>query len=383
MKRTTIVRLGGAALLAAGVALTFTAPATAAPVSANSEIHEALQRDLGLTPQQAEVRFQQEAVAFAKEKTLRSALGDDFAGSRFDATSGKLVVDVSDASRAAEVTSAGAVARVVANSAAELDGSMSKLAQGSASMPKSVTGWYTDVVTNSVVVEVHGSDAEARSWASGLGADVRFEKVAERPQPFWNVIGGAAITTTSGSRCSAGFNARNSSGARFVITAGHCTNLGGTWSGTGGTLGSVAGSSFPTNDYGRINVSQAAAVSTNLVDRYSSGSDVTVTGSSGGTVGAAVCRSGSTTGWRCGTITGLNQTVTYSQGSVHQMIRTNACAQPGDSGGSLVTNPGSGTRVTALGMTSGGSGNCSVGGTTFFQPVNEALSVYGLTLFTG
>jgi streptogrisin C len=293
------------------------------------------------------------------------------------------VVDVTDASRVADVTSAGAVARVVEHSAAELNAVQSKLDQNGASMPKSVTGWYVDGVTNSVVVEVYGSQVAAASWAKSLGADVRFTKVSEQPKTLWNVIGGQAITTTAGARCSAGFNARNSSGARYVIDAGHCGNLGGTWSGTGGTLGSVFRSSFPGNDYSAINVSSSSAVSTALVDRYSSGSDVTVAGSSGGSVGAAVCRSGSTTGWHCGTITALNQTVTYSQGSVGQMIRTNVCAEPGDSGGSLVTSPGSGTRVTALGVTSGGSGNCSSGGTTFFQPVNEALSAYSLTLVTG
>lgn len=36
----------------------------------------------------------------------------------------------------------------------------------------------------------------------------------------------------------------------------------------------------------------------------------------------------------------------------------------------------------AQGMTSGGSGNCSSGGTTFFYPVNPALQAYGLTLVT-
>jgi streptogrisin C len=34
----------------------------------------------------------------------------------------------------------------------------------------------------------------------------------------------------------------------------------------------------------------------------------------------------------------------------------------------------------AQGVTSGGSGNCSSGGTTYFQPVGEILSTYGLTL---
>lgn len=33
-------------------------------------------------------------------------------------------------------------------------------------------------------------------------------------------------------------------------------------------------------------------------------------------------------------------------------------------------------------MTSGGYGNCGSGGRTWFQPVNEILRTYGLTLLT-
>lgn len=383
MKRTTIVRMGSTALLAVGLALTVTMPANAAPVTSETDaVQAALQRDLGLTPQQAEARYQQEQVAWSKDKTLRIALGSDFAGSRFDAKAGKLVVDVADASRVAEVKAAGALARVVEHSAAELTAVKSKLDKSTAT-PKSVTGWHIDEATNAVVVSVYGNDAAATKWADSLGADVRIQHVAERPQTFWNLIGGQAIRTSSGSRCSLGFNARSSSGTRYVITAGHCTNLGGTWSGSGGTIGSVSGTSFPTNDYGRITVSSSSAVSTALVDRYSSGSDVTVAGSSLVGTGGAVCRSGSTTGWHCGTVGSTSATVCYSQGCVYDTIRTNVCAEPGDSGGSLVSSPGSGTRVQAQGMTSGGSGNCSSGGTTYYQKVNEALSVYGLTLYTG
>jgi streptogrisin D len=47
------------------------------------------------------------------------------------------------------------------------------------------------------------------------------------------------------------------------------------------------------------------------------------------------------------------------------------CAEPGDSGGSLFDGD------TALGLTSGGSGDCASGGETFFQPVTEALSATG------
>jgi streptogrisin C len=245
-----------------------------------------------------------------------------------------------------------------------------------------VTGWHVDKASRTLVVEVAGADSAVASWASSLGAGaVQIKHVSEAYKPLWNIIGGQAITTTAGARCSAGFNARSSSGARYVIDAGHCGNLGGTWRGSGGTLGTVAGSSFPGNDYSAINVSSSAAVSTGLVDRYSAGADVRVTGSSNGSVGQAVCRSGSTTGWHCGTINALNTTVRYAEGSVGGMIRTNVCAEPGDSGGSLVSN-GTST-VTAIGLTSGGSGNCSSGGTTFFQPVNEALSTYGLSLVLG
>ncbi|MEK8105666.1 hypothetical protein NKG94_11915 [Micromonospora sp. M12] len=42
-----------------------------------------------------------------------------------------------------------------------------------------------------------------------------------------------------------------------------------------------------------------------------------------------MCRSGSTTGVRCGTVTGLNQTVNYSTGVIYGLIRTNICAEPG------------------------------------------------------
>jgi hypothetical protein len=91
-------------------------------------------------------------------------------------------------------------------------------------------------------------------------------------------------------------------------------------------------------------------------------------------VGASICRSGSTTGVHCGTVRALGATVSYSQGRVTGLTQTNVCAEPGDSGGSFYSG------AQAQGVTSGGSGDCSSGGTTYFQPVNEILSAYGLTL---
>lgn len=86
---------------------------------------------------------------------------------------------------------------------------------------------------------------------------------------------------------------------------------------------------------------------------------------------------GSTAGWHCGSVQAKNQTVNYAQGTVYGLTRTNVCAEPGESGGSFILGN------QAQGMTSGGSGDCTSGGTTYFQPVNEVLSAYHLSLITG
>jgi streptogrisin B len=91
-----------------------------------------------------------------------------------------------------------------------------------------------------------------------------------------------------------------------------------------------------------------------------------------------VKRTGSTTGTHSGTVTALNVSVRYvghPGGTVSGLIQTTVCAEPGDSGGPLYD----GTK--ALGLTSGGSGDCTSGGTTFFQPVREAANAYGVTVF--
>jgi streptogrisin B len=76
-------------------------------------------------------------------------------------------------------------------------------------------------------------------------------------------------------------------------------------------------------------------------------------------------------------VTALNVSVRYSGhpgGKVGGLIQTTVCAEGGDSGGPLYDGS------KALGLTSGGSGNCTTGGTTFFQPVREAVSAYGVTV---
>jgi hypothetical protein len=206
-----------------------------------------------------------------------------------------------------------------------------------------------------------------------FGSRITLEKMQGKLTKY--ISGGDAIYG-GGYRCSLGFNVRSGT-TYYFITAGHCTNAATTWyanSSQTTVLGSRTGTSFPGNDYGIVRYSTSYTNHPGNVNLYNgSYQDITTAGDA--FVGQAVRRSGSTTGLRSGSVTGLNATVNYAEGSVYGMIRTNVCAEGGDSGGPLFAGS------TALGLTSGGSGNCRTGGTTFFQPVKEVLSRYGVSVY--
>jgi len=65
-----------------------------------------------------------------------------------------------------------------------------------------------------------------------------------------------------------------------------------------------------------------------------------------------------------------------AEGAVTGLTQTDVCAEGGDSGGSWLVGD------QAQGVTSGGSGDCQVGGETFFQPVNEILEENDVELVT-
>jgi streptogrisin C len=367
-----------AAVLVLPVVLPVTAAATSlsAPDAVPAEVLAAMQRDLGLTADQVFVRVAQETKATAIEGTLRDQLGSSFGGAWFSPSLGKLVVGVTDANKLGTVRAAGAEGKVVGSSASQLDTAKSDLDRASA--PAGVNGWYVDEADNSLVVELNSAPSQAtRTFlANAHGVTVRTVRTAQAT-PLANVRGGDAWFGP-GFRCSVGFSARTSSGAKRMVTAGHCTEGGGTASGFNNvTMGPINGSVFSLQgDFGKVDVTSSSWTLAATVNRYGQG-DLTVHGSTAAATGASVCRSGSTTGWHCGTIQAKNQTVNYPNRTVQGLTRTNVCAEPGDSGGSFITTAGQ-----AQGMTSGGSGNCTSGGTTFFQPVNEALSTFGLTLAT-
>jgi streptogrisin B len=237
------------------------------------------------------------------------------------------------------------------------------------------TAWYVDKATNTLVVTVDStvSNAEIAKIKKEAGSNAGALRVERTSGKFDKYISGGDAIYASSWRCSLGFNVRNSAGTYYALTAGHCTDGAGTWwtnSSHTTTIGPTAGSSFPVNDYGIIRYSNTALSHPGTVGSQ----DITSAGNP--TVGQYVTRRGSTTGIHSGYVTGLNATVNYGGGDVvYGMIQTSVCAEPGDSGGPLYA----GTK--ALGLTSGGSGNCTSGGTTFFQPVTEALSAYGVSVY--
>lgn len=360
--------------MAVALVLLPTGDAKAAPndPAPSKEIVAAMVEQFGLTPSEARERIRAEGKASDIRDAARQAAGEAFAGAFFDPATLRLLVRVTDPAVFDAVRATGAEPQLTSTSYADLEQDLHVLDSRTGTKPPEVAGWHIDELANTVVVSVVGGPTQGvKTFVAGL-AHVRVDYNQPPVVTTADLIGGMAIFGGS-ARCSLGFNARNSAGTVYVLTAGHCTNLGGTWTGSAGTIGPVAGTSFPTNDYGRIQRTNSAWVATSKIQGGSS-----VLGKTVAAVGTTVCRSGSTTGFRCGTIQAMNQTVCYSQGCVYQVTRTTACAQPGDSGGPYVSSS-----RQAQGVLSGGSGNCTTGGTTFFQPVNEILSVYGLTLVTG
>ncbi|RBM12705.1 S1 family peptidase [Streptomyces sp. PT12] len=383
MRRTAGIRLSLSALLIVG-ALTGTGAVAAERSSAEQPVAEpalvnALERDLGLSEEQAVERLAQEADAIAVEPDAKRAAAEAFGGSWFDAEAGTLVVGVTDREYAEPVLATGAEVELVDHTQAALDATLVAIDElaGPEGAPEGVSSWHVDPLANSVVVNVVSgaeSDAEVAAFLADAQAEgpVEVRSVAGAPQTLAAGTVGGDPYYTGNVRCSIGFSVHGG-----FVTAGHCGGGGAAVYGWDRSLiGHFQGSSFPGNDYAYVSVGNGWWTEP-VVLGWGTVSDALVRGSNEAPVGASICRSGSTTGWHCGTLLAKNETVNYSSGEVvYQLTKTSVCAEGGDSGGSYISGD------QAQGVTSGGWGNCSSGGETWYQPLNEILSAYGLTLHT-
>ncbi|WP_329558314.1 S1 family peptidase [Streptomyces uncialis] len=312
---------------------------------------------------------------------LADRLGQNFGGAYYDSDERRVVVNVAgnDDTAADQVRAAGAVVRSVEHSVTELKAASSTL-KAEATIPG--TSWAVDPVTNEIRVTadrtVKGADWDRlKATVAGLGADMaRIERAAGEFTPF--ASGGDAILG-GGARCSLGFNVTTRDGAPGFLTAGHCGVATARWTEANGTpLGTIQEATFPgSGDLAVASYDDPAAQAPSVV-AVGQGRTVAIRQALDATVGQEVSRMGSTTGLHEGRVTGLNATVNYAEGTVSGLVQTDVCAEPGDSGGPLFTRDGG-----AVGLTSGGSGDCAGGGITFFQPVTTALTAFGATLGDG
>ncbi|WP_225632649.1 S1 family peptidase [Streptomyces solaniscabiei] len=308
-------------------------------------------------------------------RALVARLGTSRTAGHWVGSGGRPVVAVTDDAAADEVRRAGAGAKVVPHSMAELKSAASALR----SAPRVAgTAWALDYRSNEVVVRgdstVSGADwSRLTRVAEGIGGFVRMERAEGA---FTTRLNGARPILSTAGRCSAGFNVTDGR-SDFILTAGHCGPTGSVWFGGGGgdrQLGRTVAGSFPGDDFSLVEYANGRAGDGADVVAVGDGKGVRITGTGEAAVGQRVFRSGSTSGLRDGQVTALDATVNYPEGTVTGLIQTNVCAEPGDSGGPMFSEG------IALGVTSGGSGDCAKGGTTFFQPVTEALTSLGMRM---
>ncbi|GAB77382.1 hypothetical protein SAMN05421595_1211 [Austwickia chelonae] len=401
---------------------------------------EYLTKEFGLSEGDAlgRVRDQKKHATTARE--LESKLGDRTSGSYIDQKRGKLIVNVADEESAKEVKGDNVEAKVVKTSAKEVSENRRKAEE---KLGDKLTSSSLDTSRNLIVLNVPVKESEAAKKAVEGLKNIEVQATDNHAEPEYaltNIGGGGdngGGTKGGGAKgggvkggdngggvkggndngrggdngggakgqaiyggqeirankfmCSLGFNAKKGNQDVF-ITAGHCTGGGVSFTRNNKPLGKAQASNYPGADMGYATL-ESGWSGKEAVDKYN-GKAVVVKGSEEAPVGAAVCKSGRTTGWTCGTITAKNVTVNYrskngSTDRITGLTQTNVCTSSGDSGGAWIAGE------QAQGVHSGGNGNKIVDlkagvckhrtgqpNIAYFQPIKPILEKYGLTLKT-
>ncbi len=357
------------------------------------EMIRALAASLGVSEKAAVDRLARQD---AQQATLtglqkRGISGD---GAFFDA-SGKLTVNAGGRAEAARIEKAGLDARVPARGQAELDRIKAELDRSAADKaPSGVVAWAVDLPSDTVTVKVNNvRGAAARAFiakAAAHGSAVRIERGQEKLEAKAAIYPGSKMTFNNTTQwCSVGYGARDSSGRQYLVTAGHCVTNTLRYDGAAFAQGYKTRYALGTRsvDMGILTINSGHSITTS-VGTWGNSNPVAVRGGSRASSGASVCKSGATTGWTCGTIGSYNNTVTYVDLNggpdtvVSGLATSSVCVEGGDSGGAYISGN------QAQGMTSGGPTNqqCTGGvnsrGSSYFQPLDDALRYYGLTLNT-
>ncbi|MFI6101609.1 trypsin-like serine protease [Lentzea sp. NPDC051213] len=376
------MRLQGALLLAGVTAGAVLLPPAASADRYEPAMVEALAAHLGTTPGKAIARLDREQ-NLSRALAGLQAQGVPTDGAYFD-RDGALVVTTSDAGR---VASAGLKPRTGVRGEQALKRLSAQVEQVLGADLAQVQSWGPDIVQDRVVVTVSADASSALAGKLSALDGVVVERAGAALAPQADVVPGQIMDLVPGTNCSLGFTGTNSSGAKVMLTAGHCVVGNPDILDANGThIGKGVATRFPSVDMGLMSI-DAEDTPRGYVDTRN-GSTVSITGLSKAPVGTAICKAGNTTGWTCGSITHYDQSVRYSGQSVstNGLARSTVCTEGGDSGGAYISGN------TAQGLTSGGPTDAECGwnrgaGATgfysYYQPVVDAANHYGVTITTG
>nr|WP_062512673.1 S1 family peptidase [Nocardia pseudobrasiliensis] len=360
-------------------------PAPAPAPNLPAELIAAVQRDLKISPDEylhrADVAQKVAAFAISAQRQYPQA----YAGSWLDNT-GKAVIALSqgqgldEARKAAQ--DAGFQVKDVAKSETVLRSEKNAFQQWLSGQPeavaKAVRGVVVDTMNNSIAVRVDKPGLPMPGFVDPArvivmpAAPVGPEQADDVAQPIagqanGSIAAGDGYASVAGRMqliCSSGFNGLDAKNNVVNITAGHCdpnipaagtANAPGMFellpgNHVGNQLGTFQKSILGNQDYSIVSINDANRdrFGNNLV-RVQGAAPIAITGVADPVVGAPVCKSGTRTGFSCGVVNAVDQTVQVGDRELTQSFSANICALPGDSGGPIVTG------TLALGISSASS----------------------------
>ncbi len=263
--------------------------------------------------------------------------------------------------------------------------------------------------TELIVSVADTADAAVVAEAGGIAEIGTPAPVEEAPREAFTAADSYSGTgyTWGKWQCSVGFNGyRTTDGAPQMVTAGHCFD-GATAStvvraliqnkptsyypqGTGPSAGSAIGSPLmPSVAFGEhkdaalLNYNGSTTPHAKVatwgggIQTPLAGTEISVRGQTQAVVGANLCKSGSRTGWTCGTVLQVNETINVG-GKLVNSVRASTCTLPGDSGGVALI----GTRAVGISSSTASVSSCSGGGyfAGFFPLVSNASGSGGTSV---
>ncbi|MGW6056130.1 S1 family peptidase [Streptomyces sp. NPDC055189] len=331
-----------------------------------------------------------------RAEAFADKLGDDRTGGVYY-KDGDLVVAVTDQAAAQSVRDAGGTPKLVSRSTSEL-ASIHHSFDQLGNIPNTTWGVETD--TNQLSVEIFDGVPAAdrtrieKAAAAHPGA-VRVKRIDSKLKFKATDLRGANGIYSNNYLCSAGFNTKNSSGAIYTLTAGHCVaGTGNTWymDHNSAKIGTQTASNFGTGTGGQCDGAtracdwatiraNASGINPLGTVRYWGGDYHQIENSRYPAEGESIDRIGVKSQDTTGNVTKTSVTVNIEGVTLYSMFETNNCALGGDSGGPALHGK------TALGLLSGGSDEqvctSSSSGTyrNYFTKVQTVLNERGLHVY--